>query len=269
MRVYYLTVLVISGLASAITSYAGSIVNIVSGDGCASTCINGRCESVCGDGKGVRVTSFGIDDSGPAISREFDFSDFDSLIINNVNAEVRFGEKWSVIAHGTESCVKNMSITLEPGTSKPKVLRLAMAGSCSTTVTPRVLVSMPSLSSLSADGNSDVELADFDLESVNLDVSDNVDLLGYSNRFANLYISSNDNADIDLHKSAFFNANVAIAGQSDVKLRHDRAIDGTKNGSIAGTVLGMSDLQYCGLGPQSLEIADMADATQISCDVSN
>ena len=111
-------------------------------------------------------------------------------------------------------------------------------------------------------GNSDSILQGFDQAQVNIETYGNSNLAVEQSRFESVELMADDNSTLSTTKSEIFNADVAIKGQSDVKLRFGHG----ENGNLTGIVAGMSDLSYCGSAAKSLKVIELADANKFNCD---
>ena len=244
--------------------------NIVVGEGCASICVDGHCELTCrGKNEGSKTKLKGAKAVKPKTvasqkaRRELDFTDFSGLIINEVDADVRFDKQWSVVVTGDKRCVETVGFDLADGVAKVPTLRVAPLKKCSTTLPTKLLITTPQLMSIRAYGNANVELYGFTQNDINLEASDNVTLRINASQISQLRLKTDGNADVEMNESEIINADVMINDRSDVKLSFGVQTDGL----LTGIVAGMSELLYCGAPVASLKVLNMADYSQTDCGV--
>lgn len=261
------TVLLLALTASAVLkpSVAGQFNNVVIGQGCASTCVNGKCEKVC-RGSDADVNAQQQNNKEAVLSeKNFHLDGFESLSIDSVDVYARHSEHFAVSASGDSTCVDSLNLAIiSDSPQSKKTLKASMKNGCAGQVGVKVVVSMPVLSMLDAHGNSDVIVQGFNQKALDVQVYDNVNVNLEQNRVEMFSLSSSGNSTVESADNEFFKVDVAITDQSDVTLSFGRS----NKGYLTGIVAGMSDLLYCGATAQSLTITELADANQIDCDLS-
>lgn len=249
----------IGSLASAQKSTTGNFKNVVIGSGCASTCINGVCEKICNGEKveGEAQVSAGNDSTS---AKDYGFTDFKQLDISGFDANIEYGEEFSVLADGRSSDLQNLKVDLEVGVEGVGVLRVSVDGNVSLAGALKIVT--PELERVSVAGETDVTVSGFESAQLTLNAAENSDITLSNNSFEELILTASGNADIDMSESKVGIAKVDISGNSDVELNFTET-----NASLEGRVSGNSDLEYCGNPKSDISVSgDMADATQRECD---
>jgi len=245
-----------------ITTIKGGFKNIVIGEGCASTCVDGKCEKTC---KGSKLDSESsvnkVSGRANIASKDFDFIDFDNVVIEGYNATIVKSEGFQVSVSGAQDAIEMVEVSVDVKANR-SALRVALPDGYSSTTDGFVLIHMPVLSNLKAYGNTDVSMRDFEAQIVNIELSGNADLVGFANTIEQLTLRVDDNADADLMQSEIANADVSLNNQANAKLNFNK----NRTGVLTGSVMGMSDVQFCGDPEQSLKVSDMSDATKLDCE---
>lgn len=237
---------------------AAQSTNIVIGNGCASTCINGKCESTC-DGKASNNAEQ-LDDI--AESREFSFRDFERIRVADLDIEIRQADDYSVVVTDGKQALEHISVELVSGQDKAEqTLAISVSRNYFSRTGGKVVILTPILRSVNAVGNASVAVSGFDQGSIELFTTDNASMEISNSRFSELSLSANRNTEVIMAEASIGGAEVEIGDQADVTLN----FSGFDNAQIVGRVDGMADLEICGNPDQNLTVSDMADAVQNQC----
>jgi len=248
-------------LLFAISLVIGSVnakqfTNIVIGEGCASTCVNGVCESSC---KGKTKTNINTGHGDiKLISRNVDLAGFHALKVNNINANIRFGQGFEVELAGTTSCIDALKLKIEDGNT----LNAYYGSSCQSSLPVTLNIQMPKVIKLAVLGNSTVEMAGFEQNTFDVHVSDNSALIIKNGVFQQLSLAALDNAELKFVEVESPEISVAISGRSDVSLGF---VNNNDVANISGKIEGLADLKYCGGHTLQVETLDLADVNAYSC----
>jgi len=242
------------GLASSAaftqtTNIKGNFKNVVVGEGCASTCINGVCEKTCkGDSQtgGSQSSSQSNSANSPKITKAYDFEDFKDLDVSGFDAEVMFGDEFLVEAQGKAVDLQNLNVDLEVSADKAATLKVSVQGGASIPGSMKIV--LPELESLRVGSTSDVVVTGFEQQRLDIDVSQNTDVEIANSKFDSINLNAVGNSDISLAQSKARSAQVALNGNANA------VISFSENGDLRGTVDGSSDLEYCGAPKTKLSV---------------
>lgn len=252
----------IGSTASAESIVKGGFKNVVIGTGCASTCIDGKCEETCkGEGKGKFYSETLETKKVGLVDKEYKLTGFEDIVVDDSFVLIQRGSEFHVSASNVPNAIDYMQVSLELGADQKAVLKVSIDPQYASRFRGSVLIQLPTLASVRAYGNADVQIEGFNAQDVNLEASSNAGIVGLNNKFGALLLRADGNADIDLMKSEIVNADVTLNDQSNAKINF--GMDET--GVLTGSVTGMSDLEFCGNPRQSLKVSDMADATELDC----
>ncbi len=251
---------VVGGVAVAETPNQVKYKNVVIGEGCASTCVDGVCEKVCkGDDAGVITRTGQASSNATSNARRYGFEDFNNLEITGFDAVIEYAEEFSVSAQSNTDNLERLNVELLVGVAGVATLKVSVVGDVS--LGGAITIRTPDLQSITVSGDADVSISGFVQDQVLISAFENADVTFKDNAFGALILTVSGNADVSLVKSKVTTAEVSLDGNSNAGLNF---VD--SGGELTGSVTGSADLEYCGNPERRISVAGMADSNQVECD---